>query len=114
MGHKLNAPPSSAPAVPKLVYIVAAAMLLLAVAPLPYGYYQLLRLVVAVAGVWIAWDYWQRGRQAWAIAFGLVTLLFNPVLPVHLDRATWQALNVIAAAVFAAGAYDQHRRQVRS
>ncbi|MCR5872261.1 hypothetical protein LRS08_18670 [Sphingomonas sp. J315] len=74
-------------------------MMLVALLEMPYGYYQLLRLVTAVAGAWIAYSAWQADRIGWAIAIGIVALLFNPVVPVHFERETWAILNVIAAAI---------------
>jgi hypothetical protein len=65
--------------------------------PLPYGYYTLLRLVacgVFAAGAWVLAD---RGHQAAATGFVLAALLFNPVLPVHLERETWAVIDVLAA-----------------
>jgi hypothetical protein len=29
----------------------------------------------------------------------MITLVFNPVVPVHFERETWAILNVIAAAI---------------
>ena len=46
-------------------------------------------------------------RVAWIWIFGILALLFNPLAPVHLQRATWQIIDwgaigviVIAAVVF--------------
>jgi hypothetical protein len=46
-------------------------------------------------------------RAAWTWVFGLLAVLFNPLAPVHLQRATWQIVDsgaigviVIAAVVF--------------
>lgn len=76
--------------------------MLVALLPMPYGYYQLLRLVATIAGLWIAHDYWKRSENAAAALFLLVALLFNPVFRVHLDREHWMISNAIAAGIFAA------------
>ncbi len=75
-------------------------MLLLALAPWPYGYYQLIRFVVCGAGVYVALSAhsWQ---EIWAVwLFGFIALLFNPLIPIHLSRAIWQPIDVACAILF--------------
>jgi glucose-6-phosphate-specific signal transduction histidine kinase len=88
---------------PAAIYLIPAAMMLVALLNLPYGYYQLLRVVTLVAAGWIAVGAWQGNRQAWAIAFGLLALLYNPIAPIHFERETWRILNVAGAALLTAG-----------
>lgn len=80
--------------------IIAAAMLLLSLAPWPYGYYQLLRFVVCGVGVYVAYTAYS-WQNIWAVwLFGFVALLFNPLIPIHLSRELWQPIDVICAIVF--------------
>lgn len=79
---------------------IAAVMLLLAVCKWPYAYYQIMRWVVSAAGVFVAWKGWTF-KQTWAIwAFGFIAVLFNPLVPFHINRNTWQVLDMLAAAAF--------------
>lgn len=75
----------------------AAALLAAAVLPLPYGYYQLLRLVATGVFVWAAVIAFQRGHAGHGFGFAVLALLFNPVLPVYLSRAMWAAIDLGAA-----------------
>lgn len=83
--------------------LVPAAMLLVAPLPWPYGYYQLLRVVVCAATAFTAFQEYSRAGKVSGWVQGLIALgiLFNPVLPVTLPRAAWAAFNV-AGAVFLA------------
>ena len=85
--------------------LVPAALLVIAVLPLPYGYYQLLRLAVTAVALYIAWSEYQasNGMTGWALAFGLCALLFNPLIPVHLSRESWFVIDLAVAGIF--GAY---------
>jgi hypothetical protein len=75
-------------------------MLLAALGDWPYGYFQLLRFVVCGAGAYVAWVSYH-SRYAWAAwPFGFVAILFNPLAPVHLSRATWQPVDLACAALF--------------
>jgi hypothetical protein len=90
---------------PRFMFLVPAAMLVIALLHHPYGYYQLLRLVLLVCGGWMTLWSWENRGRGWAIPFGATTLIFNPLLPVHLDRETWALLNIGAAVLFILGAW---------
>jgi FtsH-binding integral membrane protein len=69
-----------------------------------YGYYTALRLVVCIGGVLVAVVEYQRADKIglWIIIFGLVALLFNPVIPVYLTRHIWFFIDLGVAALFVA------------
>lgn len=83
----------------------------LALLDMPYGYYQLLRLVVFICAGWLAWKCVERNRAIGMIVFGLIALTFNPVLPLHFERETWAILNIATAVVFLVGWGLQMRRE---
>jgi len=87
------------------VYYVPAVLLLLALAPLPYGFYTLLRLVVTICAVVIAYHHWQSGGKGVAIAMGFIALLFNPLIPVYLTREIWAPIDLGLAVLFGVVGY---------
>ena len=83
--------------------VVAAIMLLLALVPWPYGYYQFLRWVVCGAAAFVAYKAYE-WKRIWAVwAFGVVALVFNPVIPFHLSREVWQLIDLGTAVIFVVG-----------
>ncbi|KPF81418.1 DUF6804 family protein [Novosphingobium sp. AAP93] len=106
---------SALPPLPLPVYVVPAGLLLLAaIASLPYGYYQFLRLVVCGAAGLCAYHSWQ-SRGAWmATALALVAILYNPVIRVHLERADWQVINLATIPLFAVAWLIAKRRWAHS
>jgi len=80
--------------------IVAAVFLLLALLDWPYGYYQLLRLVVTGAAAWTAYIAYDAKKQWLMVIFIIIALLFNPLAPVHLDRETWAGIDILCAIAF--------------
>lgn len=99
---------------PKALLLIPAAFLIVATMPLPYGYYTLLRLIVTIAGVFFAWSEFQTHQRltVWVLLFGFLALLFNPVIPVHLNREMWFVLDLGAAAIFiACWFFGPHTRQ---
>ena len=80
--------------------IIAAIMLLIAILPLPYGYYQFLRWVVCGIAAFIAFEAYNWGKT-WAIwLFGIIAILFNPIIPVHLTKEIWQPIDLVCALLF--------------
>ena len=84
----------------KFIYGGAALSCLLAVLPLPYGFYTFLRLAVSVAGVFAAIELRREDNFLWLL-FGAIVLLFNPIIPIYLTREVWFPIDLIVAGCFA-------------
>jgi len=65
----------------RIATIVAGVMLVGTLLDLPYGYFQLLRLVVCAVAAYGAFRAYQNDTSGWAVALGLIALLFNPSSP---------------------------------
>jgi len=80
--------------------IISTIMLLLAILPIwPYGYYMLLRLVVCGTAIYVAYNATKINKQGWMWTMGFIALLFNPLIPIHLDKTTWSIINLAVATV---------------
>jgi hypothetical protein len=88
----------------RLVWIVPAILLVVAVALMPYGYYTFGRIVTCGSAALIAVVGFreQSGAQAWSILFSLIAVLFNPIIPIYLNRSDWFYLDLGTAGVFVA------------
>lgn len=81
----------------KLLYLLLSALLLLCLAPMPYGYYQLVRFISMVLFALFAYNYWIKEIKPLAITFGALALLFQPFIKVALGRAMWNVTDVVVA-----------------
>ena len=88
--------------IPPIVWFVPALLLLIAVWRLPYGYYTFTRIVTCGASVLIAVAGTQERAvvQTWTILLLAIAVLFNPFIPIHLNRAVWFYLDLGAATAF--------------
>ena len=85
----------------KIAAIVAAVILLLAIPSIwPYAYYQILRWVVTAAALYIAYVAYRLGRKSWVGVMIAMAVLFNPLLPIHLDKEMWSIIDFVAAVAF--------------
>jgi hypothetical protein len=84
-------------AMPRAVSILTAALLLLALAPMPYGYYVFLRLVASGVFIWAAVVSKERHQAGLALTFTLLAVLFNPLIKVPLPRELWAFIDLVIA-----------------
>jgi hypothetical protein len=76
--------------------IIASALLFWALERHPYGYYTLLRWItcgVCIYGLTISHRL-EMPYLSWPL--GIVALVFNPIIPFHLDRETWRPIDIIS------------------
>jgi hypothetical protein len=79
---------------------VVGLILLVAYADWPYSYYQLVHWVAFIFGAYCAYISYQSGRNAWAVVFAIIAIVFNPLAPFYLQRETWQVLYLATAVPF--------------
>ncbi len=81
----------------KWINIILAALLLLCLAPMPYGYFQLVRLLATIAFAVMAVRYYKQ-RIIWLVyTFGILALMFQPFYKIAFGRTVWNFLDVIVA-----------------
>lgn len=88
-----------------IVKIIAAIMLLWALADNPYGYYQILRWVVVGVAGYSAFIAYEHRKNVWAWIFGIITILYNPIAPIYLNREIWAVIDVIVAVIILASIF---------
>ena len=81
----------------KIVLFSFIVLLLLCLAPMPYGYYQLVRFVAMVVFGVMAYKYYEEKKNVLAITFGALALLFQPFVKVALGRTMWNVMDVVVA-----------------
>ena len=80
-----------------IIKLVLAALLLLCLADMPYGFYQLIRFVAMVSFIYFSYDYFKDKQDKLGFAFATLALLFQPFLKISLGRTIWNILDVIVA-----------------
>ena len=87
---------------PAPIIFICIGMLLLGVAPLPYGYYTLLRLLTCLVFAVGAYISYTRKVNLLASIYLLAALLFNPIIKVHFSKGTWSVIDTVAAVLLLA------------
>ena len=94
---------------------IVSLMLLWALNPdNPYGYYILLRIACCAVFAYLARKAFHLERQGWVWILGIMAVVYNPIIPVHLTREIWALVNVLTigiavASIFAIRVKDEKR-----
>lgn len=91
---------------PKAAIYIVAAMLLLGAMPLPYGYYTLLRIVACGFFAWAAFISYEREYSVFPWIFGLLAIVFNPLIKIYLPKEIWMFIDA-ASAIFIVAAQSK-------
>ena len=91
-----------------VVYIVLSVLLLLCLAHMPYGYYQLVRFTAAVVFIVLAWHNYNTKEVCLTVVFGALALLFQPFIKIALGRTMWNIVDVIVAIMLIWRWYKNH------
>ncbi|MCA9391399.1 MAG: hypothetical protein KC582_04045 [Candidatus Magasanikbacteria bacterium] len=86
-----------------LVRIVNVLLLGVAFIELPYGFYQFVKVIVFVSAALFAYESYSLKYKSWLFIWVITSLLYNPIIPVHLNRELWLFLNGAALLIFSWG-----------
>ena len=81
----------------KHLYPIFSVLLLLCLAPMPYGYFMLVRFIAMVAFAIMAYHYYEDKKEYLAITFGVLAILFQPLIKIALGRTIWNIVDVVVA-----------------
>lgn len=76
-------------------------LFIISIFDLPYGFYTFLRIVVCLFSIIFAFSYYclNNGLSFISITAIAIAILWNPLIPISLDKETWVYLDVIAIVI---------------
>lgn len=90
--------------------LVAGALLFLGILNIwPYGYYILLRWVVCCVAIINTISFNNVKLTGWVLVFVAIAFLFNPIIPVYMDKSSWVGIDLIGAVIFFLTAYSNEK-----
>lgn len=81
------------------IIFIGAVSLFVGVFNMPYGYYGFLRGIISLISIYGIYINYKISKIMVAI-FLISLVLFNPILPIHLDKATWRVIDFIFSLIF--------------
>jgi len=91
----------------KIVLLICAGLLFLALLSLPIGYYTFLRITVTIGAILVIASELREGINVWVILFGLIAVLFNPIAPVYLgEKSVWIPIDFVTGILFVVKSFN--------
>jgi hypothetical protein len=92
---------------PAKVYFGVGVLLLIAAAPLPYGFYTFIRIIICGFSTVLSYNNFKttHNNSIWPWFFLLLAVLFNPFIPIHMEKNVWMIIDIILGAFFIFLAY---------
>jgi hypothetical protein len=81
----------------KVIKIALSILLLLCLADMPYGFYQLVRFIALIGFGLLAFKAFEKNNQTEIIIYIVLALLFQPLLKISLGRTLWNIVDVMVA-----------------
>jgi len=84
----------------KPISIICASLLFIAIFKLPIEFYTILRIVVFIGALLVLNSFIDKS-VSWTIVFGLIAILFNPIVPIYLYvKDYWIPIDIVSGIVF--------------
>ena len=85
---------------PVFIYGALAAVLLLSLLKMPYGFYEFVRFAAMAAFAYCAYKvYDNKGSKDKMILFIVLAVLFQPFFKLSLSRVIWNMVDVVVAGL---------------
>ena len=71
----------------------------LALLPLPYAYYMLLRVGICCVFAYFSFLSYRSKQEGLTWILGLTAAVYNPFVPLHLGREVWSIINLATIGI---------------
>ncbi len=88
-----------------------AALCLICLLDMPYGYFQLVRWTALVVFAGLAWEAYGKDKQLQVGMWLGLAILFQPLLKVALGRTLWNVVDVAVAVLLVASVWWEGREK---
>lgn len=80
-----------------IIKLIIAVLLLLCLADMPYGFYELVRFAATAAFAYLSYDYFKSKKDGMGFLFAALALLFQPFFKIALGRTIWNVVDILVA-----------------
>ena len=83
-----------------VIKVITAIFLLVALWPMDYNYYIFLRGLMMLSTIICGIHALEFNNPKCFVTFMVLLVIYNPVLPVHLNRPLWSVINVATIVIY--------------
>ena len=77
-----------------IIKLIMAVAMIICLLPMPYGYYQMVRLGSAVGFIYLAFNL-KSGESNMLLVYIGLAVLFQPIIKISLSRTLWNIVDLI-------------------
>jgi hypothetical protein len=74
---------------------------------MPYGYYQLVRMIALIGFAILAYQSYEKNRKTEVIIYAGLALLFQPLFKIALGRDIWNVVDVVVGIALIISIFTQ-------
>ena len=89
----------------RIIKIILAGLLFLCLLEMPYGFYQLVRMVALIGFSVLAYQSYNNGYVNMSILYLGLAILFQPVIKIYLGREIWNVVDLIVGGYLVVSLY---------
>jgi len=97
----------------KTLKIVLAALLLLCLAYMPYGFYQFVRFAAMVGFSYLGYSAKEQNRNNEMFLYFALAILFQPFVKIALGKTLWNIVDLITGIGLLISAFNE-KRQIKT
>ncbi|HLV24213.1 MAG TPA: DUF6804 family protein [Moheibacter sp.] len=94
----------------KLLKLTLAVLFLLCLLDMPYGYFQLVRILAMAGFTYLAYDSYKEKREKEVILYIALAILFQPIFKIALGRTIWNIVDVIIAIYLVISTFQKTKK----
>ena len=84
-----------------IFWLAPIVVLVVAILPMPSGYYILSRIVVCGCSAYFTYQFFVVSNIPKTLIFAFFVILYNPIIPIYLyDKNIWIVINIITIVIF--------------
>lgn len=78
-------------------------ILLIALLPLPYGFYTIVRILGFISCGFVAYQAYLEKKEILFSVFFILSIIYNPIFKVYLNKDIWTVINIATALLLFIG-----------
>jgi hypothetical protein len=96
-----------------IIKILLAALLLLCLVNMPYGYYQFVRFAAMVGFAYLAYSEKEQNRNKEMFIYIALSILFQPFIKIALGRTIWNIVDLIVGIGLVISVINQSKTKLK-
>ncbi len=96
----------------QIIKYILIGIFITALFKVPYGFYQFARLVGTIGFAFLAYHEYENKSLIWAIIFGMIVILLNPLIKIAFSRDEWQIIDILLVIIISTNVFMKRKNSI--